>query len=72
MSPVVNDVPIKIILVLLLMARLDGYILDAYGIFLLGFLKDGEIIFMEVPEGFEKHFKEDEVNELQKTIYSLK
>ena len=63
---------IKIILVLLLMARLNGHILDVYGAFLLGFFEDGKRILIEVLEGFEKYFKEDEVIELQKTIYGLK
>ena len=54
------------------MATLDAHLLDACGAFLLGFFEDGERMFVEVPEGFEKHFKDDEVIELQKTIYGLK
>ena len=34
--------------------------------------EDGERIFMETPEDFEKHFAKYDVTGLRKTIYGLK
>ena len=45
-SPTVNDVSIKIIFALLLMATLDAHLLDACGAFILGYCENGERIFM--------------------------
>ena len=54
------------------MANMETHLLDVYEAFLLGLFEDGERLFMEVPEGFEKYFEEDEVIELLTTIYGLK
>jgi hypothetical protein len=51
-SPVTNDVTIRIIMVLIIIFKWSAQLVDVKGAFLCGSFKDGEEIFMEVPEGF--------------------
>lgn len=46
--------------------------MDVKGAFLKGQFDDGEVLFMEVPEGFEKYYPKDVVLRLKQTIYGLK
>ena len=54
------------------MANWYAEVVDVIGAFLHGTFENGEIIYMEVSQGFEKHYKKDEVLKLEKTIYGLK
>ena len=71
-APVTNATSIRVILVLMLMANWTANVVDVKGAFLHGEFTDGEEIFMEVPQGFEKHYPGNVVLRLLKTIYGLK
>ena len=71
-SPVTNDVTIRIMLVLMLMAGWHAEVVDVKGAFLHGKFEDGEIMYMEVPEGFKQHYGAGMVLLLLRTIYGLK
>jgi len=72
-SPVTNDMSIRIIMVLALMAGWIAKIVDVKGAFLHGeFEQDDEPIYMGVPQGFESHYEDDVVLLLGRTIYGLK
>ena len=49
-----------------------GTCLDVKGAFLRGEFGDGEVIHMNVLQGFEKHFPEGSVLLLKKCLYGLK
>ena len=51
-SPVANDVTIRVVLVLMLLARWCSALKDIQGAFLHGEFWDGEVIYMEVPQCF--------------------
>jgi hypothetical protein len=55
-SPVINDATIRIIMVLMIIFKWSAQLVDDKGAFLCGSFKDGEEIFMEVPEGFEEFY----------------
>ena len=73
-APVTNEVTIRILLVLMVMAGMVmvGRVVDVQGAFLHGEFEDGETIYMEVPQGFERHYPTGAVLKLCKTIYGLK
>jgi hypothetical protein len=72
-APVTNDVTIRIVMVIMIMANWCGELLDIKGAFLHGDFEDGKNVFMEVPEGFEKHYDPMYyVLLLLQTIYGLK
>ena len=51
-APVTNDVTVRILFVLMLMAGYIGYMVDIHGAFLHGEYHNGERMYSEVPEGF--------------------
>jgi hypothetical protein len=55
--------------VLMIMANWQGQIVDIKGTFLHGEFKDGKVIYMKVPRGFEKFYPDDMVLKLAKCIY---
>jgi hypothetical protein len=72
-SPVTNDVTIRIVLVLMLMAGWVGELLDVKGAFLHGDFEDGRNVYMEVPEGFQQWYNPMlYVLLLLQTLYGLK
>jgi histone deacetylase 1/2 len=72
-APVTNDVTIHIVLVLLIMAKWAGELVDIKGAFLHGDFEDGKNLYMEVPEGFDKYYDPMYyVLLLLQTIYGLK
>jgi len=71
-APVVNDMTIRIVLIIMIMARFSAELLDVRGAFLLGEFGKEEHLYMEVPEGFEKFYPFGTVLLLLKTIYGLK
>jgi hypothetical protein len=73
-APVTYAGTIPIVLILLLMADWQGWIMDVdvKGTFLHGKFKDGKVIYMKVPLGFDKFHPEDVVLKLKKCTYRLK
>jgi Reverse transcriptase (RNA-dependent DNA polymerase) len=68
----VNDITIGIVLVLTILAGWTAMLLDVRGAFMNWRFKDGEKVYMYVPEGFEKWYPGDDVLLLLKTLYGLK
>ena len=56
LSPVMNDIMIRIVFVLMIMASLFGYLSDVKGAFLQVLFDNGERIYTEVPEGFDPYY----------------
>ena len=56
----------------MLMANYMANIIDIKGAFLLGRFNKGEELFMEISQGFEKYFSENEVIKLLVPFYGLK
>ena len=71
-APVTNDITIRIVLTLLVMAGWCAHVVGVQGAFLNGPFADGEVLYMAVPEGFEQHYGCDVVLRLKRTIYGLK
>ena len=71
-APVTNDITIRIVLILMLMASWYGELLDVNGAFLMGLFENGERIHLHVPEGFERFYPANVVLLLMRTIYGLK
>jgi len=59
---------IRVILVLMLMANWTANVVYVKGSFLHGEFTDGGEVYMEVPQGFEKHCQGNVVLKLLKTI----
>jgi hypothetical protein len=55
-APVVHDITIRIVLCLITMTAWAAHIMDVHGAFLKGQFKDGEIICMKAPQGFEQFY----------------
>jgi hypothetical protein len=71
-APVTSDTTIRIVLTLLLMAGWYGELLDVKGAFLHGEFEEGEVLYMDVPEGFKQYYPVGMVLLLLKTLYGLK
>lgn len=72
-SPVTNDVPIRVLLVLMIMEHFEAYIVDVQGAFLHGEFDNGEVLYCRIPEGFsDKYNPKICCWELLKTAYGLK
>ena len=72
-SPVTNDVSIRVIIVIMIMANLFGWLCDVKGAFLHGSFENGEVIFTEIPQGFEPWYNPAVwMLKLLKTVYGLK
>ena len=71
-APVVNGATINIVFILMLMAGWVGELLDVRGAFLHGEFEKNRKVYMEVPQGFEKHYKGNVVLLLLKTLYGTK
>ena len=50
---------------LVILASMLGWVVDVNGAFLKGDIEDGEVIHMEVPEGWERHYDNDVVLKLK-------
>ena len=70
-SPVTNDVSVRVLLILLVMAEYNAYIVDVNGAFLHGEFDNGEVLYCQILEGFR-----DEYDiwcwKLRKKAYGLK
>ena len=71
-APVVNDVTIRIVLILIVLAAWWAELLDVKGAFLNGRFQHGEKLYMHVPKGFEKFYPPNVLLLLLRTIYGLK
>ena len=71
-APVVNDTTFRVIMVLMVMAKLYAIVNDVKGAFLHGDFAPDEEMYMEVPRGFESYYPNDVVLLLLKTIYGCK
>ena len=71
-SPVVNDMTIRIVLTIMLLASWFAYMIDHVGAFLHGSFEPGEQLYIKVPKGMEKHYPEGTVLLLLRTLYGLK
>jgi hypothetical protein len=71
-SPVTNSATIRVVLTFMIMADMFAHVVDAKKAFLHGEFEDGEVIYMKVLQGFEKHFPEGSVLLLKKCLYGLK
>jgi hypothetical protein len=72
-APVTNDVTIRIVLTLMIMAGWVGEILDVKGAFLHGDFEEGKNVYMGIPEGFDKYYDPMYyVLLLLQTLYGLK
>jgi hypothetical protein len=54
LAPVTNDVTIRIVLTLMIMAAWIGEILNVKGVFLHGNFDEGKNVYMKVPQVFKK------------------
>jgi hypothetical protein len=71
-APVVNEITIRIVLLMMILAGWTAMLLDVRGAFMNGRFKDDEKVYMYVPEGFEKWYPGNVVLRLLKTLYGLK
>ena len=72
-APVANDVTIRLVMTLMIMAAWTGELLDVKGAFLHGDFDEGKNVYMEVPQGFEQFYDASVyVLYLLQTIYGLK
>lgn len=71
-SPVTNDATIRIVMILTIIFGWTAVLIDVQGAFLCGNFKDGEEIYMEVPEGFEKFYPSNVLLLLLQTIHGLR
>jgi hypothetical protein len=67
-----NETTILIILVLMLLARWNGYILDVNGAFLNGHFEPQHKMYLEVAKGFENHYGAGVVLLLLRALYGTK
>ena len=71
-ASVTSDTTNRIVLLLMLLENWTARTHDVKGAFLKGKFKDGEEIFMEVPQGMEHYYWDFTVTRLLKPIYGLK
>ena len=72
-SPVTNDVSIRVLFVLMIMASWEAYLIDVKGAFLYGSFDNNERIYAEIPQGFESKWNPATwVWLMLKTCYGLK
>ena len=69
---VTNNTSIRILFALLALAGWYADVVNVQGAFLNGRFADKEVLFMEVQEGFERHYGRNTVLRLKRTIYGLK
>eukprot|EP00957_Ditylum_brightwellii_P113579 8659520-Ditylum_brightwellii.AAC.1 len=71
-APVVNDMTVRIVTILTIMAAWTAELLDVQGAFLNGQFQNGEQLYMYVPQGFERFYPLNVLLLLLRTIYGLK
>jgi hypothetical protein len=68
-SPVVNDITIRIILTIIVMAGFSVEVVDVKGAFLTAEFDPSHRMYITVPRGFEKHYPGNVVLLLKRTLY---
>ena len=71
-SPVTNEVTIRIVLMLIIMADWASYLADINEVFLLGNFENREELFLEILKRFESEYNKIMVPRMKCTIYRLK
>jgi hypothetical protein len=71
-APVANELTIKIVLTFLVLTTWKAQVIDVKGAFLKGRFTNGENLYLDIPQGFEKFYEKDRVLHLNRTIYGLK
>jgi Reverse transcriptase (RNA-dependent DNA polymerase) len=66
-APVTNEVTIRIMFTIAMMAKWRVYLIDINGRF-----EKNKRLYLKIPEGFEQHYKDTQVLKLNRTIYGLK
>jgi hypothetical protein len=70
-APVVCVVTIRAMLILAIMANWPAWIVDVEGAFLQGRFQNDELIFMKIPNGFQKFYPSYFMLKLLRTLYGL-
>jgi hypothetical protein len=70
-SPGTSLVTIRIVMMLIVMTSWAAHLIDVHGAFLKGKFPDGEIVYMKVPQGFEKFYPKNVALLVLRTIYGL-
>jgi hypothetical protein len=68
-SPVVNDVTIRLVMTIIVMAGIWAEIVDVKGAFLTATFEPGHTMYVTIPKGFEKYFPTNVVLLLKRTLY---
>ena len=71
-APVANEIVIRMVMVLIVMASWWAELLDVQGAFLTGEMDLENGCYLQVPEGFSKFYPKNVILHLLKTLYSLK
>jgi len=71
-APVKNEMAVRSMLTIALMAGWIMHVIDVKGAFLLRDFEDNVTIYTEIPQGFKKWYRTDEVWLLLQTIYGTK
>ena len=71
-APVTNEMTIRIVFTLMMMAGWMSELVDVRGAFLNGRFSDEEVLYMHIPEGFGHLYPSGYVLRLLRTLYGLK
>ena len=71
-APVANEIVIRMVLVLIVMASWWAELLDMQGAFLTGEMDLENGCYLQVPEGFSKFYRRNVILKLLKTSYRLR
>src|SRR5687768_3230212 len=69
---VVNEITVRVVLTLLVMMSWCMKLLDVQGAFLNERFQRDEVLYVDVPQGFEEHYPKNLLLKLLRTIYGLK
>jgi hypothetical protein len=72
LSPVVDEITVRMVLTLICISRWCTMLFKVKGAFICGNFENGEQLYMEVPQGFERFCSANAVLLLLKTINGLK
>ena len=71
MSPVVQEITVRIMPVLMIMAIWQTEIIDVKGAFLKASFDPKHKVYMEIPKGFKKFYPKNVLLLLKKTLYGV-
>jgi hypothetical protein len=70
-STVISNVPIRVTMMMIVMAAWTAHLMDVHDAFLKGKFKDAEITCMQAPQGFKKSYPKNLVLLLLRTMHRL-